>query len=188
MYGGLFNVIRYGHKLNHLPFVMINADGYLQGETDEERPGELYRYNNMGWLTESRKPVKTGEDGTVYYQLTQYRYDLAGNMTRGIRYRDYQTGTGETGTVHAISYEYDRNNRRTRVSDSTGASIEYRYDSANRRISEKRRINDTTEQTLYVDERATNSNYSFNTASNPSAFYNIRNGGLRWIASPSENE
>jgi len=138
---------RYIYDLHGNITKLINAAGYLLGETDEERPGELYRYNGMGWLTESRKPVRTGEDGTVYYQLTQYRYDLSGNMTREIRYRDYQTETGERGAVHTITYEYDRNNRRARVSDSTGASVEYRYDSANRRISEKRKINDTTEQT-----------------------------------------
>ena len=41
---------------------------------------------------------------------------------------------------------------------------------------------------LYVDERATNNHYSFNTSTNPYAFYNLRNHGQRWIPLPQENE
>ena len=138
---------RYVYDLQGNIVKIINADGYLLGETDEERPGELYRYNRMGWLTEVRKPVNRGEDGTVYYQLTRYRYDLAGNMTQEIRYRDAQTLEGEGGAIHTIRYAYDRDNRRVRVSDSTGACLEYGYDGNNRRTSEKVRLNDATEQT-----------------------------------------
>ncbi len=138
---------RYVYDLQGNIVKIINADGYLLGETDEERPGELYRYNRMGWLTEVRKPVNRGEDGTVYYQLTRYRYDLAGNMTQEIRYRDAQTLEGESGAIHTIRYAYDRDNRRVRVSDSTGACLEYGYDGNNRRTSEKVRLNDATEQT-----------------------------------------
>ena len=137
---------RYVYDLHGNIVKLITAESYLQGETDEERPGVLYGYNALGWLTEVRKPVKTEEDGRVLYQLTQYRYDPAGNMIREIRYRDYQTRESAAGAVHTISYEYDKDNRRIRVSDCTGAAVEYRYDSANRRIYEKRRINDTTDQ------------------------------------------
>lgn len=68
---------RYIYDLHGNITKLINADGYQQGERDEERPGELYRYNGMGWLTEVRKPVNMGEDGTARYQLIHYRYDLA---------------------------------------------------------------------------------------------------------------
>lgn len=87
-----------------------------------------------------------GEDGTARYQLIRYRYDLTGNMTQEIRYRDAQTLEGESGAIHTIRYAYDRDNRRIRVSDNTGACLEYRYDSNNRRTCEKSRLNDTTEQ------------------------------------------
>ncbi|MGN0161105.1 MAG: contractile injection system protein, VgrG/Pvc8 family, partial [Lachnospiraceae bacterium] len=141
---------RYVYDLHGNIVKLIQAKGYLMGETDEERVGELYRYNDLGWLVESRKPVKA-EGTTVWYQLIQYAYDPAGNMIKELRYRDYQTATSEKGVIHTIGYEYDKNNRLIRVSDCTGAVVEYRYNGINRRISEKRRINDTTEQMLVYE-------------------------------------
>lgn len=145
---------RYVYDLRGNIVKLITAKGYLMGESDDERVGELYCYNHMGWLTEARKPVKE-EDGTVLYQLTQYRYDLAGNLVKELRYRDYQTADSEKGVVHTIAYKYDRNHRLMRVSDCTGAAVEYRYNSANRRTMERRKISDSVEQAfIYVYDGA----------------------------------
>ena len=117
------------------------------GETDEERIGELYTYNYAGWLMESRIPVRV-EDGKALYRLTRYRYDKAGNKTEEKRYNDYQTKESAAGTVLTIRYEYDADDRLIKVTDSTGAVLEYGYDSQNRRVSESRKISDTACQTF----------------------------------------
>ncbi len=49
---------RYGYDLRGNIVKLITAKGYLMGGDDGERVGELYRYNNIGWITEVRKPVK----------------------------------------------------------------------------------------------------------------------------------
>ncbi|MCH5343811.1 MAG: hypothetical protein J1E64_07210, partial [Acetatifactor sp.] len=145
---------RYVYDLQGNVVKRITAKGYLAGDNDEEQIGELYRYNYMGWVTEARKPMKE-ENGEILYQLIQYRHDQAGNLVKELRYRDYQTIDSEKGVIHTIDYEYDRNNRLIRVSDCTGAVMEYQYDCENRRTLEKRRISDTVEQKLvYVYDGA----------------------------------
>ena len=126
---------------------MIRAKGMETGETDEERIGELYTYNYAGWLMESRIPVRA-EGGEALYRLTRYRYDKAGNRTEEKRYNDYQTAESAAGTVLTIRYEYDKDDRLVKVTDSTGAVLEYGYDSQNRRVSESRKISDTACQTF----------------------------------------
>ena len=120
-----------------------------QGET----VGELYFYNSLGWLMESRTPMEERE-GVVWYQLTRYEYDLAGNQVKEVRYCDYQRKETQTGEVHTISYEYDREDRLVCVSDCTGAVLRYGYDGKGRRTLEKRRINQSTEQVFryFYDE------------------------------------
>ena len=49
-------------------------------------------------------------------------------------------------TAYTIDYTYDEDDRLIRVSDCTGAVLEYHYDANNRRIFEKRRISGTVEQ------------------------------------------
>ncbi len=126
---------------------MIRAKGMENGETDEERIGELYTYNYAGWLMESRIPVRV-EDGKALYRLTRYRYDKVGNRTEEKRYNDYQTKESAAGIVLTIRYEYDKDDRLIKVTDSTGAVLEYGYDSQNRRVSESRKISDTACQTF----------------------------------------
>ncbi len=115
------------------------------GSTDEERTGSLYTYNRLGWLMESRIPVSI-QDNEIQYRLTKYKYDKAGNRIQERRFCEYQTKDSESGIVHTINYTYDADDRLIQVSDCTGAVIEYRYDANNRRIFEKRRINDSAEQ------------------------------------------
>ena len=126
---------------------MIGAKGMETGETDEERFGELYTYNYAGWLMESRIPVRV-EDGKALYRLIRYWYDKAGNRTEEKRYNDYQTKDSAGGAVLTIRYEYDKDDRLIKVTDSTGAVLEYGYDSQNRRVSESRKISDTACQTF----------------------------------------
>ena len=138
---------RYVYDLHGNICKVIGAKGMETGETDEERIGELYTYNYAGWLMESRIPVRV-EDGKALYRLIRYRYDKAGNRTEEKRYNDYQTKESAAGTVLTIRYEYDKDDRLIKVTDSTGAVLEYGYDSQNRRVSESRKISDTACQTF----------------------------------------
>ena len=128
----------------------MDGEGYASADTDENRIGTLYRYNAAGWLTEKREPVKQ-EGERVLYRLTRYRYDLVGNITREIRYRDFQTADSAEGAVHTLSFAYDRDNRRIQVSDNTGASVQYQYNCKNQCIREERKLSDTQIQTVIYE-------------------------------------
>ena len=136
---------RYVYDLRGNLLKIISAKGMATGSTDEERTGSLYTYNRLGWLMESRIPVSM-QDNEIQYRLTKYKYDKAGNRIQERRFCEYQTKDSEGGIVHTINYTYDADDRLIQVSDCTGAVIEYRYDANNRRIFEKRRINDSAEQ------------------------------------------
>ena len=136
---------RYVYDLRGNLLKIISAKGMATGSTDEERTGSLYTYNRLGWLMESRIPVSI-QDNEIQYRLTKYKYDKAGNRIQERRFCEYQTKDSEGGIVHTINYTYDADDRLIQVSDCTGAVIEYRYDANNRRIFEKRRINDSAEQ------------------------------------------
>ncbi len=136
---------RYVYDLRGNLLKIISAKGMATGSTDEERTGSLYTYNRLGWLMESRIPVSM-QDNEIQYRLTKYKYDKAGNRIQERRFCEYQTKDSESGIVHTINYTYDADDRLIQVSDCTGAVIEYRYDANNRRIFEKRRINDSAEQ------------------------------------------
>ena len=137
---------RYVYDLHGNLTKLIRADWMRTGETDEARTGELYAYNRLGWLMESRIPVSVQDDGEVLYRLTKYRYDKAGNRIQERRFCESQTRESESGIVHTIDYTYDADDRLVRVGDCTGAVLEYQYDGNNRLIHEKRRISGTTEQ------------------------------------------
>lgn len=136
---------RYVYDLRGNLLKIISAKGINTGSTDEERTGSLYTYNRLGWLMESRIPVSM-QDNEIQYRLTKYKYDKAGNRIQERRFCEYQTKDSEGGIVHTINYTYDADDRLIQVSDCTGAVIEYRYDANNRRIFEKRKINDSAEQ------------------------------------------
>ncbi len=138
---------RYVYDLHGRVVKEINARGMSTGSTDEERIGILYTYNYLGWLTQRRIPVSE-QAGKALYQLTKYQYDKAGNCVQERRFCEYQTKDSEAGIVHTIDYAYDANDRLVKVSDCTGAVLEYHYDSSGRCIFEKQKINATTEQII----------------------------------------
>ena len=123
----------------------IDAKGYELGSNNEERVGTLYTYNLAGWMLEKREPVKvTKKDSETYktgesygknievsYRLTTYEYDKSGNVIKEKRFLDYQNENSRNGRIHVISYEYDKINRITRVTDTTGAELRYTYNSRN---------------------------------------------------------
>ena len=163
---------RYVYDLAGRIIKLIGAEGYLLGTDDESRPGILYSYNLLGNLIEEREPVvidksndtsenssreKVGKvdntDGNrkVFYRLTSYTYDKVGNVITEKRYLDYQTIDSARGKVNIIKKEYDKSNRLICVTDSHGALVEYKYNSHNQLIYERRKINDTEEmQTGYI--------------------------------------
>ena len=140
---------RYVYDLRGNIIKLMDAAGYLAGDSDETRIGALYLYNQAGWLMEKREPVQKSIDGTVQYRLTEYRYDAAGNMVEERRYQDCQTAESAAGPVLSIFFAYDRDDRLVRVSDSTGAAVEYGYDSLNQRTKEKRRLSDGLYQVFH---------------------------------------
>ena len=131
---------RYVYDLRGNIVKLIDAAGYLAGDSDEVRVGTLYRYNGAGWLMEKREPVKRSEAGEIQYRLTAYRYDPAGNLVEECRYRDFQSEASAAGPVLSIFFTYDRADRLIQVSDSTGAAVEYAYNSRNQRTIEKRKL------------------------------------------------
>ena len=106
----------------------------------------LYKYNYMNWLIEKREPMKEDD-----YSLTTYEYDLSGNLIKENRYVEYQTKDSYNGEVHTITFEYDKDNRRTKVSDCTGAVQEYSYNIFNKVSKERRKINHTLWQEIVYE-------------------------------------
>ena len=133
---------RYVYDLRGLVVKEISAEGYLAGETDETRIGTLYAYNRAGWLLEKREPVSRAEDGAVQYRLTQYVYDTNGNRTEEKRFLSFQDGESARGSIHTLTFGYDKQNRLVRVSDGLGAVVRYEYDSLNRRTRETRLLSE----------------------------------------------
>ena len=125
----------------------FDAVGYNSADTDEERIGTLYQYNAIGWLTQKRVPIKQ-EQGKIFYQLTMYQYDTAGNMVKELRYRDFQDETSTDGPIHILSFAYDKDNRRIQVSDNIGAMAKYQYNCRNQCTREERKL--TKERTQVI--------------------------------------
>ncbi|WP_250278723.1 EndoU domain-containing protein [[Clostridium] colinum] len=134
---------RYVYDLSGNIIKEINSYGYKTGSTDEEKVGILYKYNNTNWLIEKREPVTKYE-----YRLTTYDYDLSGNIVKENRYVEYQTKDSYVGEIHTISFDYDKDNRRIKVSDCTGAVQEYSYNAFNKIATERRKINNTMWQEI----------------------------------------
>ncbi len=187
---------RYVYDLHGNIRKMIDARGMETGETDEERIGSLYAYNYAGWLIESRIPVKL-EEGKAFYQVVRFRYDKAGNRTEEKHYLDYQTRESLSGAVRTIHYEYDREDRITRVSDSTGAMLEYAYDAQGRRVFESRKISDAVSQVMryrydaggrLVEESRTADREGSGKRTASTCYAYDRNGNVTRIILPSKAE
>ncbi len=138
------NIIkRYVYDLKGNVIKEINSNSYKKGIDDDEQVGILYKYNYMNWLVEKREPFNSYE-----YRFTTYEYDLSGNVIKENRYIEHQTKDSYIGEVHIITFEYDKDNRRTKVSDCTGAVQEYSYNVFNKVSKERRRINRTLWQEI----------------------------------------
>lgn len=122
----------------------INGKGYNSAGNDDARIGALFEYNLAGWLISERIPIAYGESGGMQYRLTTYKYDACGNVTEEKRYLDPQTIDSARGKVLIITKEYDKSGRLVHVKDSTGACVQYAYNTHNQRIREKIRINENT--------------------------------------------
>lgn len=90
-------------------------------------------------------PVKE-ENGKISYRLTRYSYDKRGNCSHEKRYLDYQSKESAAGRVLLIQKTYDRSGRLIQISDSLGSSQEYRYESHNQVVYEKRKIREDVYQ------------------------------------------
>ena len=139
---------RYVYNLRGLVVKEISAEGYLAGNTDEARVGTMHRYNAAGWLLETREPVSRAKDGAVQYRLTQYAYDANGNRTEEKRFLSFQNAESAKGSIHTLTFSYDKQNRLVRVSDGLGAVVRYEYDSLNRRTRETRVLSEGLTQRL----------------------------------------
>ncbi|WP_459762185.1 RHS repeat-associated core domain-containing protein [Alkaliphilus crotonatoxidans] len=132
----------------------IDAKGYLSASDDQNRYGIIYKYNLVGWLIEKREPLKQ-ENGSIYYQVTKYKYNKNGRLIEERLSRDYALLTGEPTSWNVITYTYDKNGRVKLVTDSTGARMEYLYDPLGNVIQEKLKIsNDKYSVTGYEYDAA----------------------------------
>ena len=127
----------------------ISADGYLAGDNDETRIGTLYQYNAAGWLLEKREPVVNTENGGIQYRLTQYAYDCNGNRTVERRFLALQGEDSADGSIHTLTFGYDKQNRLVRVSDGLGAVIQYAYNCLNQRTKETRLLSEGLTQVIH---------------------------------------
>ena len=117
--------------------------GRLTEERDAAGNATLYRYNYAGWLTEKREPVEE-KDKELLYNVTKFEYDKTGNKILEKRSGEAVRKDQNPPEWLTLSFEYDRRNRLTKVSDSLGAAMEYTYDCLNNKAGEKARINENT--------------------------------------------
>ncbi|MBC2582752.1 DUF6531 domain-containing protein, partial [Clostridium sp. DJ247] len=121
----------------------IDAKGYLSGDTDETRYGTLYKYNMAGWMLEKRVPVE--EDlGSIKYNVTLYSYDKAGRRIEEKISPEYVDENKYPKEWNNITYTYDKNSRIIKITDTTGAEVQYTYDCLGNRTLERTRINANT--------------------------------------------
>ncbi|MBC2582563.1 RHS repeat protein [Clostridium sp. DJ247] len=121
----------------------IDAKAYLSGDTDETRYGTLYKYNIAGWMLEKRVPVEE-ESGNIKYNVTLYSYDKAGRRIEEKISPEYVDENKYPKEWNTITYAYDKNSRITKITDTTGAEVQYAYDCLGNRILERLRINANT--------------------------------------------
>ncbi|TYQ16022.1 UNVERIFIED_CONTAM: RHS repeat-associated protein [Acetivibrio alkalicellulosi] len=119
----------------------IDAKGYESGTNDNDRPGILYKYDLSGNLIEKRVPLKL-EKGTIYYNISQYRYDENDRLVKEMRSNEYVTKESYPKTKNTIDYKYNGLGRIVEVWDSTGGSVQYQYNCLGNKTKEKIKINE----------------------------------------------
>lgn len=118
-----------------------SKEGRIIKEINSKGVGTLFKYNSAGWLLEKRVPVEE-KSGNLYYNITQYSYDLGGRRACEKISPQYVDENSYPDKWNIINYSYDKVGRIVEVCDSTGAKVEYSYDCLGNRLSEKIRIND----------------------------------------------
>ena len=148
---------------------------------------------------EQRTPVAYQDNGgkEMKYRLLRYVYDQCGNQVEVHRFLDYQTMDSANGRVHRITRTFDRSNRLIKVSDSTGACMEYQYNGHNQRISEKLKINDKVDSIKVYTYSKTGRLYSVSASADrkgcgkamaETCLSYDKNGNVILIKTPSGNE
>lgn len=113
-----------------------NGHDQMICEVDGEGQETLYEYNGLGLLT--RKQVSAGrKNGTAYYRVIGYSYDMQGNKTEEAYGRQEVVRDGEPSGWHRIYFTYDGNNHLIGVRDDLGAVIRYTYDCLGNRTQEE---------------------------------------------------
>ena len=101
------------------------------------------------------------------------------------------------GSIHTLSFAYDKQNRLVRVSDGLGAAVRYQYDGLNRRIQETRLLAEGLPQIIHyrydqagrlieVEQSADPEGYGERFAS--TRYEYDRNGNLTRILPPAGGE
>ncbi len=104
--------------------------GQQNGTFSPERyPGDLYRYNAAGQMTEKMELLSVHPEGTVQYGVTRYSYDAYGRLTGEQAWAEPQPDPQQLrGAVRRVERSYDAAGNLIRVTDNTGACITYEYD------------------------------------------------------------
>ncbi|GMQ61009.1 RHS repeat-associated core domain-containing protein [Vallitalea maricola] len=110
---------------------IVDCDGY---ET-------LYKNNDAGWLLVKQEPLKE-EKGKVLYRQTRYKYDLLGRVIKEYKSKDYVLKDGNAEEYNIINYSYNKNNQVIKVTDSSGANIQYKYNNQSQLVEQKTKISD----------------------------------------------
>jgi len=132
---------------NTLKEYVYNSDGLVIKETDANKLETLYKYNDAGWLLEKRTAVEENA-GKKLYSVESYSYDRAGRRIEEKRSIQKVNEKETPAKWNTIRYEYDKNSRIVKISDSTGAQMEYGYDCLGNRTLERIRINNKTYRTI----------------------------------------
>ena len=91
-------------------------------------------------MLEKRIPLKN-ESGTIYYNITKYSYDKTGKLIQEKKSQEYTTLTSEPAQWNEVNYTYYKNGNIKTITDSTGAYIEYSYDSIGNTVQQKAKLN-----------------------------------------------
>ena len=117
--------------------------GNMIKTTDSEGYETLLKYNYAGNIIEKKEPLKE-ENQEVLYRQTKYEYDLIGRIKKEYRSKEYVTKDGDAEEYNIIKTYYNKNNKITKIKDTSGACIQYKYNNQSQLIEEKTKINDET--------------------------------------------
>ncbi|WP_113673562.1 RHS repeat-associated core domain-containing protein [Vallitalea guaymasensis] len=115
--------------------------GNILKTVDSEGYETLYKYNDAGWLLVKQEPLKE-EKGKVLYRQTRYKYDLLGRVIKEYKTKDYVLKDGRAEEYNIINYSYNKNNQIIKVTDSSGANIQYKYNNQSQLVEQKTKVSD----------------------------------------------